>query len=111
VFADTKQMSGYPRLVKKLERSDTSGKRWPDVAARALIQMAAERGRAATLDGTQHAKMLPTQSGSILVHEAFVCCSNDVGHLERVARSSLVQFTGALHLLRFRELGLVDGRA
>ncbi len=34
-------------------------------AARALIQMAAERGRAAALDSPQHAKMLPGQSGSI----------------------------------------------
>jgi hypothetical protein len=51
-------------------------------AARALIQMAAERGRAATLDGSQHAKMLPRQSESVFLDKAFACCSNDVGHLE-----------------------------
>ena len=51
-------------------------------AARTLIQMAAERGRAAALDGAQHAEMLPGQSGSILLDEAFARCSNDVGHLE-----------------------------
>jgi hypothetical protein len=51
-------------------------------AARALIQMTAQRRRAATLDGSQHAKMLPAQSGSILIDEVFARCSNDVGHLE-----------------------------
>ena len=51
-------------------------------AARALIQVAAERGRAATLDGSQHANMLPAQSRSVLLNKAFACCSNDVGHLE-----------------------------
>src|ERR1700751_323297 len=51
-------------------------------AARALIQMAAERGRAATLDGSQHANMLPVQSGSVLLDKASARCSNDVGHLE-----------------------------
>src|SRR5437868_5695957 len=51
-------------------------------AARTLIQMAAERGRAAALDSPQHAKMLPVQSGSVLLNKAFACCLNDVGHLE-----------------------------
>ena len=51
-------------------------------AARALIQMTAERGRAATLDGSQHAKMLPRQSGSVFLDKPFACCSNDIGHLE-----------------------------
>src|SRR3954471_18478759 len=50
--------------------------------AGALIQVAAERGRTAALDGSQHAKMLPGQSGSVLLNKAFACCSNDVGHLE-----------------------------
>jgi hypothetical protein len=50
-------------------------------AAGALIQMTAERGRAATLDCSQHAKMLPGQSGSVLLDKAVACCSNDVGHL------------------------------
>jgi len=40
-------------------------------AARALIQMAAERGGAAALDSRQHAKMPPVQSGSVLLNEAF----------------------------------------
>jgi hypothetical protein len=44
--------------------------------------MAAERGRAAALDGPQHAKMLPGQSGLILLDKASACCSNDVGHLK-----------------------------
>src|SRR5689334_22807719 len=51
-------------------------------AASALIQMAAQRRRATTLDGPQHAKMLPGQSGSILLDKAPARCSNDVGHLE-----------------------------
>ena len=52
-------------------------------AARALVQMAAERRRAAALNGAQHPEMLPVQSGSILIDEVFARCSNDVGHLER----------------------------
>ena len=51
-------------------------------AAGALIQMAAERGRATALDSPQHAKMLPAQSGSIPLNKAFARCANDVGHLE-----------------------------
>jgi hypothetical protein len=51
-------------------------------AARALIQMAAERGRAAALDSPQHANMLPAQSGSILLDKASARCLNDIGHLE-----------------------------
>jgi hypothetical protein len=51
-------------------------------AARALIQMAAERRRAAMFDGSQHAKMLSGQSGSILLDKIPTRCSNDVGHLE-----------------------------
>ena len=51
-------------------------------AARALIQMAAQRRRAAALDGSQHTEMLPGQSGSVLLNEAFARCSNDIGHLE-----------------------------
>src|SRR5215469_12697563 len=59
-------------------------------AARALIQMAAERGRATALDSPLRERCRPPR---------------------KVARSSLVQFAGALHLNRFRELGLVDGSA
>src|SRR4051794_26056797 len=44
--------------------------------------MTAERGRAAALDSSQHPKMLPSQSGSVLLDEVFARCSNDVGHLE-----------------------------
>src|SRR5690242_12067493 len=54
----------------------------PIAAARALIQVAAQRRRAAALDGPQHTKMLPGQSGSVLLDEAVARCSNDVGHLE-----------------------------
>ena len=51
-------------------------------AAGALIQMAAERGRAAALDCAQHAQMLPGQSGSVLLNKTVARCSHDVGHLE-----------------------------
>ena len=44
--------------------------------------MAAERSSAATLDGPQHAEMLPAQPGSILLDEAFACRTDDIGHLE-----------------------------
>ena len=52
-------------------------------AARTLIQMAAERSTAATLDGSQHTEMLPAQPGSILLDEAFARHTDDIGHLER----------------------------
>ena len=51
-------------------------------AARTLIQMSAQCRRPAALEGAQHPEMLPVQSGSVLLNEAFACCSNDVGHLE-----------------------------
>jgi hypothetical protein len=52
-------------------------------AARTLIQMDAERSRAATLDRSQHTEMLPAQLGSILLDEAFARHMDDIGHLER----------------------------
>src|SRR4051794_8191752 len=51
-------------------------------AARALIQMSAQRRRAATLDCAQHPEVLPLQSGSVLLGEALARCTNDIGHLE-----------------------------
>src|SRR5947208_3121523 len=51
-------------------------------AARALIQMAAQRRGAAALDGPQHAKLLPAQSGSVLLDKVPARYSNYVGHLE-----------------------------
>ena len=71
-------------------------------AARALIQMAAERRRAAALDGAQHAEMLPGQSGSILLDEALCLLRERCRPPRRVARSSLVQFAGALRLFAAR---------
>jgi hypothetical protein len=52
--------------------------------------MAAERSSAATLDSSQHTEMLPTQPGSIFLDKACARRTNDIGHLEKVADSSLM---------------------
>ena len=80
-------------------------------AARALIQMTAQRRRAAALDGAQHAEMLPVQSGSILLNEAFACCSNDVGHLEGWRVHLLCSLRERFTCSGSENCGFVDGRA
>jgi hypothetical protein len=40
------------------------------LATGTAIQVASERSRAATRDGSQHTKVLPTEPGSILFDEA-----------------------------------------
>ena len=47
------------------------------------IQMAAERCRAAVLDGEEHAEMQPRQPGPVLLDEAVAMRADDIGHLER----------------------------
>ena len=68
-------------------------------AARTLIQMAAERRRAATLDGAQHPQMQPGQPGPVLLDEAVAVLPNDVGHLEGWPVHRLLQLPGAFHLI------------
>ena len=64
------------------------------------IQVAAERCRAAVLDGEQHAEMQPGQPGPVLLDEAVAMRADDIGHLERWRRSSLVQLPRPLDLVR-----------
>src|SRR4051812_50091307 len=52
-------------------------------AAGALIQIAAEGGRTAGVDGAQHTGMLPGQSGSFLFYKVFARCSDGLLLLER----------------------------
>ena len=75
------------------------------------IQMAAERRRAAVLDGEEHAEMQPGQPGSVLFDEAVAMRANDIGHLERWPCSFLVQPSRPLHLVRARQFRVVERRA
>jgi hypothetical protein len=52
-------------------------------ALAAAVQMAAEGGRAAILDGGKHAEVQPGQPGPALLHEAVAMRTDDIGHLER----------------------------
>src|SRR6516225_4287402 len=51
-------------------------------ASGALIQMAAQRCRAAVLDGPEHSELLPAQMGLISPDEAVARRTDDVGHLQ-----------------------------
>ena len=52
------------------------------VAARAAIEMAAQRRGAAAREGAEHAPMLPGQPGLVRLDEAIAVLSDDIGHLE-----------------------------
>jgi hypothetical protein len=51
-------------------------------ASGALIQMAAQRCRAAMLDGPEHLERLPAQMGLVSPDEAVARGTDDVGHLQ-----------------------------
>ncbi len=51
-------------------------------ASGTAIPVAAERRRAAKLDGVQHSQMEPREPGPVLCDEAIAGLSNDIGHLE-----------------------------
>ena len=51
-------------------------------AAGALIEMAAECGGTAALNGPQHFDMLPTKPVAVYFDERLSCCADDIGHLE-----------------------------
>lgn len=51
-------------------------------ASGTAIEMAAERGGAAVLDGVEHAPVVPRKPGTVLLDEAVRVLSNDIGHLE-----------------------------
>ncbi len=44
--------------------------------------MAAQVGRTAALDGVEHAQVLPGQPAPVLLEEALLELSDDIGHLE-----------------------------
>ena len=50
--------------------------------ARAAIEMATQRGRAAACEGTEHAVVLRGQPGPVRLDEAIPVFSNDIGHLK-----------------------------
>jgi hypothetical protein len=52
-------------------------------AGATLIDVSAERGRAATLDGGQHFQMQPVQPVPVVVDETASCQANQIGHLQR----------------------------
>ena len=51
-------------------------------ASRTTIPMAAQRGRAAALDGVEHTQVQPHQPGLVLLDEALYVLSDNIGHLE-----------------------------
>ncbi len=58
-----------------------------------LIEMTAERGGAAALDGGQHFEVEPVQPGTISFNEVPARTANDIGHLERWPVHLLVVFS------------------
>lgn len=51
-------------------------------ASGTAIEMAAQRGRAAVLDGVEYAPVVPRKPGTVLLNEAVLVLSDDIGHLE-----------------------------
>jgi hypothetical protein len=51
-------------------------------AVHALIQMTAERGCTAALDGGQHFQVEPVQPGTVTFDEVPACAANEIGHLQ-----------------------------
>ena len=51
-------------------------------AAGTAVEMAAQRGGAAGLDGVEHAPVVPRQPRTVLLDETVAVLSNDLGHLE-----------------------------
>lgn len=51
-------------------------------ASGAPIQMAAQRCRAAVLDGPEHPELLPAQMGLVSLDEAVARGTDDIGHLQ-----------------------------
>jgi hypothetical protein len=51
-------------------------------AAGTAVEMAAQGGGAAVLDGVEHASVVPRQPGTVLLDKTVAVLSNDVGHLE-----------------------------
>ena len=51
-------------------------------ASGTAIEMAAQHGRAAVLDGVEHAQVVPSQPGTVLLDEAVLVFPDDIGHLE-----------------------------
>jgi len=66
-------------------------------ASGALIEMAAERRRAAVLDGPQYLELLPAQMGLVTPDKVVARSTDDVGHLQG----------GRLHLFFFSRERLV----
>src|ERR1700730_19320591 len=46
------------------------------------IEMAAQRGRAAVLDGVEHTPVVPRKPGTVLLDETVLVVADDIGHLE-----------------------------
>ncbi len=51
-------------------------------AVTTLIEMTAERGGAAALDGSQHFQVKSVQPGAVSSDEVSASTANDIGHLE-----------------------------
>ena len=51
-------------------------------ASGTAIEMAAQRGGAAVLDGVEHPPVVPGKPGTVLLDEAVLVLSDDIGHLE-----------------------------
>ena len=80
-------------------------------ASRTTIPMAAQRGRAATLDGVEHTQVQPRQPGPVLLDEAPLVLSDDIGHLERWPVHRLCNFRESFTLSGLETLIVSKGLA
>ena len=48
-------------------------------ASGTAIEMAAQRGRAAVLDGVEHTQVVPRKPGTVLLDEAVLVLADDIG--------------------------------
>src|SRR5437773_11769097 len=80
-------------------------------ASGTTIEMAAQLGCAAALDGAEHAHVLPGQPGPVLLDEAPLVLSDDIGHLERWPVHRLCNFRESFTLSGLETLIVFQGLA
>jgi hypothetical protein len=75
------------------------------------IEMAAQGGGAAVLDGVEHAPVVPRQPGTVLLDKTVAVLSKDVGHLEGWPLHRFCNFRESLMLSGLETLSVSRGFA
>jgi hypothetical protein len=80
-------------------------------ASGTAIEMASQLGCAAALDGVEYAQVVPRKPGPVLLDEAPLVLSDDIGHLERWPVHRLRNFRESFTLSGLEKLIVSKGLA